>query len=94
MRGLIPGMKVDDYMTLTSMIEVVLVAAGGIAGSYAWSPYPVGYMIGAAIGFGAAYIVVEILDRLYVLCSDPKRLRRELDEGRRRQREQERRRRK
>jgi hypothetical protein len=82
--------KVDHFVTLTLALEAALIVVGGIAGSYAW-PYPAGYMIGAGIGFGAAYIVVEILDRLYVIYSDPVRLDRELEERRRRRREQGRR---
>lgn len=45
--------------------------------------YLAGALVGAAIGFGVSYIVVEILDRLYVTYSDWDRVRRELDEHRR-----------
>jgi hypothetical protein len=47
-------------------------------------------VIGAAIGFGVAYIVVDILVRLFVIFSDPDRLRQELDEGRRKRDEERR----
>jgi hypothetical protein len=83
--------KVDHYMTATDIIEWVLIVVGGIAGSYAWTPYLAGYLIGAVVGFGAAYIVVEVLDRLFLIYGDPERLDRELDERRRRRREEERR---
>lgn len=84
----------DHFVTLTLVLEAALVVVGGIAGSYAWTPFPAGYLIGAGIGFGVAYILVEVLDRLYVIYSDPERLDRELEEGRRRRREEERRKKK
>ncbi|MBN9621971.1 MAG: hypothetical protein J0H06_03305 [Actinobacteria bacterium] len=77
-------MKVDDYAAATVAIDVVLIIAGAAAGSYAWSPYLAGALVGAAIGFGVSYILVEILDRLYVTYSDWDRVSRELDERRRR----------
>lgn len=84
-------MKVDHFVTLTNVVEAALVVVGEIAGSYAWTPYPIGYLIGAGIGFGVSYILIEILERLYLIYSDPERLDRELEEGRRRRREEERR---
>jgi uncharacterized protein (DUF2062 family) len=82
--------KVDDYAIATLAIEAVLIIAGALAGSYAWSPYLAGALVGAAIGFVVSYIVVEILDRLYVTDSDRERVRRELDERRRRKRDDKR----
>lgn len=86
-------MKVDHFVTLTFVLEAALIVVGGLAGSYAWTPYPAGYLIGAGIGFGVAYILVDILDRLYVIYSDPERLDRELREARR-ERDEERRKKK
>jgi uncharacterized protein (DUF2062 family) len=82
--------KVDDYAAATLAIDAVLIIAGAVAGSYAWSPYLAGALVGAAIGFGVSYILVEILDRLYVTYSDWDRVSRELDERRRRRRDEKR----
>jgi hypothetical protein len=82
--------KVDDYAAATLAIEAVLIIAGALAGSYAWSPYLAGALVGAAIGFGVSYILLEILDRLYVTYRDWDRVHRELDERRRRKRDEKR----
>jgi hypothetical protein len=72
--------KVDDFVSLSVVLEAVLIVAGATAGSYAWTPYPLGSLIGAGIGLGVAYILVEILDRLYLIYGDPERIGRELEE--------------
>jgi hypothetical protein len=79
--------KVDDYAALTRAIEVVLIVAGAVAGSFAWTPYLAGSLAGAGIGFVISYVVLEILDRLYATYSDWERVRRELDERRRERRD-------
>jgi len=90
-RGRTP-VKVDHFLTLTFTLELALTVAGAIAGAHAWTPRQAGELAGSAIGFGVAYILVNILRRLYVIYSDPDRLDRELDEAEEREREERRRR--
>ena len=85
-------MKLDRFLTATMVMEDVLVVAGAVAGGEAWSPPLLGAIVGVAIGAGVAYIATEIVDRLYLIYSDPERLGRELAEARREREEEERRR--